>query len=102
VGKYTVSGEEVIKEFATDLRSGITSGDLQQRIYEMIRHALPSGVDEIEVSQSSIEKIGLFLEVFEVAEFTDFGVWKIRDDKKFLLKAAFKPLRSVLHDEIPF
>jgi hypothetical protein len=101
-GTFTITGEEVISEFAADLRRGISPENLNRRVYELVGHSLPYEVDLHEVSAGSIEKVLLFLEVFEIAEVLPDGFIRIRNDKKHFLKAAFRPLKKVLQDEVPF
>ena len=101
------SGEEVIREFAVPLSRGTDSSEIQIRLFTLIKHTRDTTITELD--PSSIYNVELFFEVFEIIDEAQrvSGNLRIRDDKKYLLKAAFKPLSKViqernLDDEIPF
>lgn len=99
-----LSGEDLIKEFAADLTAGIDKNMIAAGLFAAVRHKGDNNARS--VSPSAVKNAELFFEVFEIAEKVD-GFWQIREDKKWLLKAAFLPLKRVsrdaqLADEIPF
>ena len=98
-----INAESVIREFAPLLSEGLSLGDIKAGLLEYIYHKVNGGVSDI--APQSVRNIALFLEVFEICSVAQDGVLKLSDDKKWLLKAAFKPLKRILEempDDIPF
>ncbi len=99
----TIGAESIIREFASGLRNGITSDDIERGLLAYIMHKVDSNVTS--VSPQSVDNIVLFLEVFEIANEQANGLISLMEGKAWLLKAAFKPLKKVMKeqdDAIPF
>ncbi len=99
----TIGAEEIIREFAPLLSDGIAIKDIEDGLNQYIYHKIDSSVSG--VSKQSIRNVALFLEVFEICVLGADGVLALSDEKKWLLKAAFKPLKKVIEessDDIPF
>lgn len=102
---YTIeiSGEQVIRHFASALSAGLSQEELEAETWQLIR-ARVTDADHLTVHRRTYDDISLFFEVFEIAEWkyvNNERMLSIKKDKKYLLKAAFKPLGEVA-DEIPF
>lgn len=98
-----IGAEVIIREFAAMLPEGISNQQIEWGLLGLLTHKYDAGAREI--ARSSINNVGLFLEVFEIATRDASGLLTLRDDKAWLLKAAFKPLKQVISDhddEIPF
>lgn len=100
--KMNVSGEQIIREFAPHLVYGISIDDIEEGLISIIAHKSDTPELDIKISPASIDNIILFFEVFEIATKGERGALTISDKKKYLLKAAFRPLKQVIDDEIPF
>lgn len=99
-----VGAESIIREFAAMLPVGLTYEDIHQGIMNYLRHKVDAEV--MQASQTSVQNIALFFEVYEICS-QKSGELKLLDGKKWLLKAAFRPLGKVLEskaydDDIPF
>ena len=99
-----IGAESIIQEFAAPLTKGLSLAEIESGLIQLIRH---SGAEKIKsVSQSSVNNVALFLDVFELGASTGAGLLELPLDKKWLLKVAFKPLKNVMaqqhDDEIPF
>jgi hypothetical protein len=99
-----ISAEEVIREFASAMADGITSSEIEKGLFDHIAHKIDSRVETI--ATTSVSNVALFLEVYEICQRSN-GLLTLIPEKKWLLKAAFKPLKKViasksLDDEIPF
>ncbi len=99
-----LSAEEIVREFAAEIANGINSDAIEKGLFAYISHKVDSDVDTVAVS--SINNVALFLEVYEICH-RENGVLTLLPGKKWLLKAAFKPLKKVMatrtiDDEIPF
>ena len=99
----TIQAEQIIREFAAALSAGLDDREIELGLAELVRHKFESNVEEI--NDVSVKNIALFFEVFEIASRSPNGLITIREDKVWLLKAAFKPLKKVIldhQDDIPF
>ncbi|MBL4751518.1 MAG: DUF4062 domain-containing protein [Amylibacter sp.] len=104
-GPFSINttGETLIKEFAVGLNNGLSEDDIVEGLISYVEHNHDEHAND--VNTDSIQKIILFFEVFELVYRDNNNLLKIPDDKKWLLKAAFKPLKKVISehdDEIPF
>ncbi|TGD62640.1 DUF4062 domain-containing protein [Tabrizicola sp. WMC-M-20] len=97
--KIMASGEEIMKEFASGLNVGLSTSDIHDGLLAIIRYKTEC-TENIEIPQKAISTTRLFFQVFEICNSDSSDVVQIKDDKKYLLKAAFKPLAEVM-DEIP-
>lgn len=98
-----IGAEVLIRELASKLARGVTYGDIEASLTQYILHKVDTEIQSI--SDASIANAALFLEVFEIATDIGNGTLRLFQDKKWLLKAAFKPLKKVISDssdEIPF
>ena len=103
--KYEMTGEAIIREFASKLRGGIDSVDIEHGLESILCHTLSHEFQNISISRSSILNVRLFFEVFEIASVSaldNSDAITIDEKKKYLLKAAFRPLKTVIDNEIPF
>ncbi|MCA0271648.1 MAG: DUF4062 domain-containing protein [Proteobacteria bacterium] len=101
----TISGESYIREVAPSLINGLTHDELQEILTTYVRHQRDASVTKVD--HRSVELAALFLEVFDIAHAPEpFSALQITEKNKFLLQAAFKPLKNVVaahfDDEIPF
>ena len=97
------TGEQIIRQFAVGLSGGLKREQISDGLYEALQHKYDSSTAKIK--PNSIASVELFFEVFKIAEqVTGVGL-RIRENKKWLLKAAFLPLKTTVeqfNDEIPF
>lgn len=100
--KLNVSGEQIIREFAPHLSFGIAREDIASGLVSIISHEFDTPESQIKLAPKSLETVVLFFEVFEIASADELGNLIINPKKKYLLKAAFRPLAQVISDEIPF
>lgn len=98
---FEMTAEEIIREFATGIRNGISTEEVRLGLQEYIRHKMDESIQD--VAPISLQNVLLFLEVFEICS-VESGLYVLSGDKKWLLKAAFKPLTKVIAeaDDIPF
>lgn len=104
-GKCDITGAAVIREFASKLRNGINSLEIEAGLDSILRHTLNHEFQKLSINRSSILNIRLFFEVFEIASadiLSNTDALIIDEKKKYLLKAAFRPLKTVIDDELPF
>lgn len=100
--KLNFSGEQIIREFAPHLSFGIAREDIASGLVSIISHEFDTPESQIKLAPKSLETVVLFFEVFEIASADELGNLIINPKKKYLLKAAFRPLAQVISDEIPF
>jgi hypothetical protein len=99
-----IGAEQIIREFASDLIHGLSIENIKHGLMDYVSHKIDGSVSEI--STTSANNVALFLEVFEICT-RESGILSLIPEKKWLLKAAFKPLNKVmaaraLEDDIPF
>jgi hypothetical protein len=103
LSSVNIGAEDIIREFAASITSGITLLDIERGLESYLRHKVDNSVSQ--VALSSTQNVALFLEVYEICQ-KDGSNYVLLDTKKWLLKAAFKPLKKVIEsyvqDEIPF
>jgi hypothetical protein len=102
-GVTTVGAEEIIREFASSLTVGLSLTEIKEGLLQYIYHKVDTTVSGI--SSQSVRNVALFLEVFEICTQSPDGSLALKEEKKWLLKAAFKPLKKVIElesDAIPF
>lgn len=103
----SMSGEALIREIAPSLISGLNLKELQEILTVYVRHQSDPSVETVDRRSAELAK--LLLTVFEIAEHNEVAdALEIAEKNKYLLQAAFKPLKKVLQakidfdDEIPF
>ncbi|NVK45468.1 MAG: DUF4062 domain-containing protein [Rhodobacteraceae bacterium] len=106
------SGRRILKQILPLLRNGLTKIDLDKSLAELIEHTTNDmmGIEcPIEVSRSTLEDVFMFLEAFDIATGDTYEPWKLKEEKKDLMKAVFIPNSSlnpssnyISDDEIPF
>lgn len=103
-GVIYISAEQIIREFAASLSDGLSLSQINSGLIQYIFHKVDKTIANI--SEVSTRNVALFLEVFEICAQNLDGIITLKSEKKWLLKAAFKPLRKVIQDqsddEIPF
>lgn len=100
--KISISGEQIIREFAPQLSKGLNGKDIVLGLISIISHSFEIPEEKVSVGPASVDTVALFFEVFGIASKSEFGLLTLSEDKKYLLKAAFRPLSKVISDEIPF
>jgi len=90
---WQFSGRRILKQILPLLRHGLDKGMLRDSLAELVAHsASENSLIEwpIEISDSSLEDIFMFLEAFDVASGNGgYSSWVLKEDKRHLMKAVF-------------